>query len=436
MSLRESQEFNPFVEFAQLFLTTKPNELLPLRTINHRICPKQVSTLVSKWGPSPAKFYAEHITQLPEEEDTGRIYHTEHDTNVVVLFVQAKWDDSTKPRRILDARDQNDMAEFNYTPFTSIEELMNQVTTRKYWSKIDLADGYHNSRIEKDLEQHSTSLTHLGYYRTRIIQQGDCYTPATMVQAIYETFKDIVFKDLLSYIDDIIIFLETDDEHVATLQKVIQQLPNEKFWLKASKCQFFSKCLDILRHILTLDALHIDPKKRKKVLDFKVPSNCRELQGILGIGIFLSKFCAELVCWSNTLSELQGENAPWRWTDTYTVVLEKINELGKSLQILKPWNHFSEKPKYLVFDASDIGLGSWIGQGELASIRLCQFRCRKLSPVQLKYPTYQKELLAMVDSLKFFKAQLWDHKFTVLTDHQPLLSFLQPQQTSQKLARR
>jgi len=80
-------------------------------------------------------------------------------------------------------------------------------------------------------------------------------------------------------------------------------------------------------------------------------------------------------------------------------------------------------------------LGSWIGQGELGSIRPCRFHSRKFSPAELKYPTYQKELLPIVHSLKVFEAQLRDHKFTVLTDHQPLLSFFRPQQTYQKLAR-
>jgi len=168
----------------------------------------------------------------------------------------------------------------------------------------------------------------------------------------------MVFKDLVIYIDDIIIFLDTYDEHVATLRKVLQRLLDEKFWLKASKCQFFTKRLDILGHILTADGLHMDPKKRKKALDFKVPSNHRELRGILVVVIFLSKFCPELASWSSTLSELQGENAPWRWTDTHTSALEKIKELVNSPQILKPCDHFSEAPKYLVCDASGIGLGS------------------------------------------------------------------------------
>jgi len=181
MSLGESPEFNAFIEFAQLFPATTPNELPPLRTINHRICPKLGSTWVPKGRPSPSKFCAELTRQLTEEEASGRIYRTEHDTNGVVLFVQAKRDDPNKLWRILDARDRNKAVDPNHTPVPSIEEVMELVPARKYWSKNDLANGYYNIRIEEDSGQHSTWLTHMGYYRSRIIQQGDRNAPATIV---------------------------------------------------------------------------------------------------------------------------------------------------------------------------------------------------------------------------------------------------------------
>jgi len=190
--------------------------------------------------------YAELTKQLTEEEALGRIYRAEHDTNVLVLFVKPKRDDPTKPRRSLDARDRNEAIDPNHTPLPNIEELMELVAARKYWSKIDLADEYHNIRIEEDSEQHFTFLTHMGYYHSRIIQQGDRNAPATMVRAMYEVFKYMVLKDLVRYIDHIIIFSDTYEEHVANLRKVLQRLLDEKFWLKASKYQFFSKRLDIL----------------------------------------------------------------------------------------------------------------------------------------------------------------------------------------------
>jgi len=159
--------------------------------------------------------------------------------------MQAKQDDPTKLRPILDSRDWNEEVAYNHTPILSMEELMELVAARKYWSKIDLADGSHNIRIEEDSEQHFTYLIYMRYYRRRIMQQGDRNAPATMVQAIYEILKHMVFKGHVIYIDDIIIFSDTCDEHVATLLKVLQRLLHERFWLKASKCQVFTKRLDI-----------------------------------------------------------------------------------------------------------------------------------------------------------------------------------------------
>jgi len=130
-SLGESREFSPYVEFAQLFAATTSNELPPFRTINHRICLKPGATWVPKWRPSPSKFYAKLTKQLNEEEASGPNYRAEHDTNAVVLFVQAKRDDPTKPRRFLDARDRNDRVDLNHTPLPSIEELIELVPARK-----------------------------------------------------------------------------------------------------------------------------------------------------------------------------------------------------------------------------------------------------------------------------------------------------------------
>jgi len=89
------------------------------------------------------------MRQLTEEEVSGRIYRAEDDTNAVVLFVQAKRVDPTKPRCILDIRDRNEAVDPNHTPLPSIEELMELVAARKYWSKIDLADGNTISESKK-----------------------------------------------------------------------------------------------------------------------------------------------------------------------------------------------------------------------------------------------------------------------------------------------
>jgi len=133
------------------------------------------------------------------------------------------------------------------------------------------------------------------------LQQGDRKSPATMVRAMYEVFKDMVFKDFVIYIEDIIIFLEKYDKHLARLRMVLQWQLDEKFWLKASKCKCFNKRVDILRYILIPNGLHMDPNKCKKYLTSRFPSNCWKLRGILGVVIFRRKFWPELASWSSTL---------------------------------------------------------------------------------------------------------------------------------------
>jgi len=83
--------------------------------------------------------------------------------------------------------------------------------------------------MEEDLEQHSTCLAHMGYYCSRIIQQGDRNATPMIVWAMYEILKDMVFKEFVIYIDDIIIFSKTYYEHVGTLRKVLQRLLNKIF---------------------------------------------------------------------------------------------------------------------------------------------------------------------------------------------------------------
>jgi len=81
------------------------------------------------------------MRRLTEEEVSGQIYRAGHDTSAVVLFIRTKRDDPTKPRPILNARDRNEGVDHNHTPLPGIKQLMELVAARKYWSKIDLADG-------------------------------------------------------------------------------------------------------------------------------------------------------------------------------------------------------------------------------------------------------------------------------------------------------
>ena len=106
------------------------------------------------------------------------------------------------------------------------------------------------------------------------MSQGDCNAPSTMMEAMLDIFKNMVYQYLVIYINNIIIYSRTYEEHERDLKKVLQQLEEQKFYLKECKYQFCTRKLEILLHILTWDGLHVDSKKRKTILEF--PTSTRK----------------------------------------------------------------------------------------------------------------------------------------------------------------
>ena len=266
-------QFHPVAEFATLVPKEIPRELLPLRKINHKINIIPGSSCIPTYQPSGDRFKLEITDKINSEEISGRVYRAEDDTNVVVMFTQPKRDRHKEPRFLLDCRPRDAVTTRNHTPLPNIEEAIEFVAARPWWSKIDLTDGYHNIRIDPDSEKHTTFLCHMGHYRSRVMQQGDCNAPATMVGVMNEIFRDMIFKDLIIYIDDIIISSATYKEHAEALRRVLQRLQDQQFWLKESKYQFFTKRLEILVHILIPEGLSADQQKVRKIFDFPEPQD-------------------------------------------------------------------------------------------------------------------------------------------------------------------
>ena len=186
------------------------------------------------------------------------------------------------------------------------------------------------------------------------MQQGDCNAPATMVRAINEIFRHMIFQDLIIYIDNIIISSANYKELVEALRRVLQCLQDQPLSLKESKCQFFTKRLEIIAHIHTPEGLSADPQKVRQIFDIPEPQDKKQLQAFIGIVNYVSKFLPHLGSVAACLTDLQGTTHTWRWTDTHKEAFNQYKDLINSGQVIKPWNSNSEEPKYLICDASDI----------------------------------------------------------------------------------
>ena len=163
------EQFNPVKEFANLFPKTILTELPPLRNVNHHIDPMPGSACLSTWRLSAHKFGQQINYKLNAEIKPVRMHTAPNDKNAVLMFSVAKWDQAYKPRFVTYCRLRNPAVYKKQTPLPNIDMLIELVAAYPLWSKIDLADGYFNIRVEESSEKWNTFLTTHGKMRSQVM---------------------------------------------------------------------------------------------------------------------------------------------------------------------------------------------------------------------------------------------------------------------------
>jgi len=180
--------------------------------------------------------------------------------------------------------------------------------------------------------------------------------------------------------------------------------------------------------VITRRGIQPVPGRVRKILDWPTPSNIKELKSFVGIVNYRSQFAPHLAAISSPLTAMAGSTVNWDWTHTHQKSFELIKQTLSADPAVRPLDYESTQPIFLVTDASLIGIGAWVGQGpSVSEIRPAAFHSRKFNSAQSNYSTFDKELLAIVDALEHFRPVLSGCRFTILTDHKPLVAF--PKQT-------
>jgi len=228
-------------------------------------------------------------------------------------------------------------------PMPSINQIIDWLASKKFKSKLDLTDGYHNIRHHPDSVKHSTFLCHIGKFDSLVMQQGNCNAPATMLRPMNWLLREFIGKTVIVYLDDILIGNNTYEEHIQTVRAVLKTLEKTKMWFKKDKCQIMPQRMELLGHVLHNNGLEADHEKIKKVVDFKTSTNKREIHRFIGVVHYLARFCKNLSTKGRSLYELQGSTKQFKWTHLHDEAFKQGNELIMSNTVLKPINHDSDE---------------------------------------------------------------------------------------------
>src|SRR5258705_4176979 len=367
--------------------------------------------------------------KIAAELKTGRIYQVT-DSSACNLFMTGKIDKPEEARFLHDLVDCNKNTYPDKTSIPNIPSIIRTIARHPYRSKIDLTNAFYEVRIKPEHEKYTSFSTPFGTFRTRVMQQGDCNAPATMMKVMHDIFQDMLGLTLFIYLDDILIFRMTLREHQEIVREVCRRLRKEKLYVNRNKTTFLPDSIKVLGHVLTKDGIVAAPEKLLKVKNWETPQTRKELQAFMGMVNYLSSYVPHLSTFAAPLTNLSGSTVPWKWRDVHTASFEKVKDILAAEAILIPLKYTSKDTIYLVTDASTSGIGAWIGQGpSIRDIRPAGFHSRKFNVTQSRYNTTDKELYAIVAGLQFFQPQLAGTKFTILTDHKAALAFKENKDT-------
>jgi len=254
--------------------------------------------------------------------------------------------------------------------------------------------------------------------------------PVTFQRCMNNLLADLIYKNCLVYMDDIIVYSTSLEEHIMSLRKVFLKLREANLKLQLDKCEFLKKETEFLGHIITTDGIKPNPAKIKAVVNFPIPKSTKEIKSFLGLCGFYRKFIPNFakIAKPMTLRLKKGSIINIKDSDYY-LAFEKLKVLITSDPILI---HPDFKKSFsLTTDASNFAIGAVLSQEHKP---IC-YASRTLNEHEVNYSAIEKELLAIVWATKYFRSYLFGRKFEIHSDHRPLVWLDSIKEPNMKLQR-
>ena len=407
---------------------TSRTALPPLRDVNHRI-PLIDEKKIYHFRPSkcPDAFRDQWRNKKNAYLETGRWRTATGHNAIPLLMIPKPSTTNGQPslRTVFDKREQNSNTHKLASPLPDIEEILREVSRHKYRSLIDGKDAYEQIRVIPEHVSRTIFTTPDGTMESLVMQQGDCNAGAT-----YQTLMNHIFAPYLGvfvyvYLDDIIIFSDSIEDHVKHVRIVFDILRKEKLYLGPSKMQFFAEELRILGHVINDKGISMDPHRVDKVVNWKAPTNKELLRSFIGAVRFLAPDCKGIRIPMGYLSGMTSDSRPWRWDDTaqqaFDEVKKIVNDHRDQRREALDYSR-GAPPIWVTTDGCLTGGGGYVSQGkDPINAKVVGFWSGKWSSAQQNYPVHEQELLALVETLKRFRGILHGTTFTVRTDHKALI---------------
>jgi hypothetical protein len=429
-------------EHADAFLDDEDRSVPPHRgNKDHAI--KLVKTSEGKeaevpWGPLYGMSREELLVlrkTLSDYMDKGWIRASSSPAAAPVLFVR-------KPgggiRMCVDYRALNRITRSDRYPLPLIRETLRNLSTARWYTKLDVRAAFHRLRIKEGDEWKTAFRTRFGLFEWLVTPFGLAGAPATFQRYINGTLQEFLDVCCSAYMDDVLIWSSGDyADHMEKVSRIISKLKAAGLNLDLTKCEFAVQEVKYLGFIIQAgEGIKVDPEKVEAIKAWEAPTNIKGIRSFLGFANFYRDFINNFSHIATPLTKLTRKQAAFIWNKEHEDAFQELKELFITAPILAHWD--PDKDTVLECDCSGYALGGVLSQyDEQRRLRPVAYLSKKLKPEECNYPIHDKELLAVVQSIKHWRGELRsvDKPFKILTDHKNLRYFMTAQSLSERQAR-
>ncbi|XP_027178078.1 uncharacterized protein LOC113777243 [Coffea eugenioides] len=392
-----------------------PDELVnlpPEREIEFEVnlCPGASPISKTPYRMAPAEL-KELKLQLQDLLERGFIHESGSPWGAPVLFVKKK--DGTL-RLCIDYRGLNNVTIKNKYPLPHIDELFDQLQGAEVFSKLDLRQGYYQLLIRKEDVPKTAFNSRYGHYEFAVMPFGLTNAPAAFMDLMHRIFKPYLDRFVVVFIDDILVYSKTREEHEKHLKEVLQTLREHQLYAKFSKCEFWLERVAFLGHVISKEGIAVDPAKVEAVTEWKRPDNPTEIRNFLGLAGYYRRFIKDFSKLASPLTDLTKKGGRFLWSDKCETSFQELKRRLTMAPILALPNGPDGFTVYT--DASKEGLGCVLMQHH----NVIAYASRKLKIHEQNYPIHDLELAAVVFALKKWRHYLYGVTFEVYSDHKSL----------------
>ncbi|GJP35285.1 hypothetical protein CLOM_g19792 [Closterium sp. NIES-68] len=285
-------------------------------------------------------------------------------------------------------------------------------------NRITIKSRYHQIRVAAD-DCHKTAFrTRYGSYEYLVMPFGLTNAPSTFQMTMNGVFRELLDKCVIIYLDDILIYSRSREQHFTDLDAVFTLLHKNRLITKGSKFDFLKQELEFLGHVVSTEGVKIDPKKTKTIQEWKPPTNLKELQSFMGFVNYVRRFIPNMAELSAPLTyRLKDHDCFW-WGEKQQAAFDQLKIALMSPPVLRISD--PDRPYEVVTDDSDIAIGAVLLQDFGDGLQPVAYESRKLQGTEKNYTVHDKEMLAIVHAFKTWRCYLTGADVTVRTDHKSL----------------